>query len=75
MVKDTTGGTDRKLDAPEETLDLNARMVDQELGDKQITEGLADEMVGQESPVLSGFPARSHHMAVEVSVSVTRFPI
>jgi len=68
VVTDTTGRTDRKLDAPEETLNLNARMVNQELGDEQITEGLADKMVGHESPVLSSFPARSQGMTVEISI-------
>ena len=63
--------TDRKLDAPEETLNLNAHVVDQELGDEKVAEGLAHEVVGQEPPILSGSPAR----VVKVSVSADRVPI
>lgn len=46
-VKDPTSRTDRKLDAPEKTLNLNSHVVNQEFGDKKDTEGLAGEVVGQ----------------------------
>ena len=62
VVKDTTDRTDRKLDAPKESLNLNADIVYQEFGDKKVAEGLADEVVGQEPPVLSGSPARSQRI-------------
>lgn len=45
--------TDRKLDASEETLNLYSHVVDQKLGDEKVAKRLADEVVGQDSPVLS----------------------
>ena len=62
-VKNTTGKTDRKFDTPEETLDLNAHIVDQELGDEKVGEGLANTVVGQKPPVLSGLPVESRRSA------------
>ena len=58
-MKNTTDETDRKLDTPEETLDLNAHIVDQKLGDEKVGGGLTNAVVGQKPPVLSGLPVRS----------------
>jgi hypothetical protein len=54
VVNDPTGRTDRKLDAPEKTFNLNSHVVNQELNDEKVTVGLTGEVVGQESPILSG---------------------
>ena len=62
-MKNTTGKTDRKLDTPEETLDLNAHVVDQELGDEKVGGGLTDAVVSQKPPVLSGLPVGSRRSA------------
>ena len=37
-VNDPTGGTNRKLDTPEKTLNLNSRVVDQEFCDEKVAE-------------------------------------
>ena len=66
------GRADRKLDAPEETLNLNAHVIDQELRDEKVGGGLTDAMVGQKPPVLSCLPAGSRKI---VEVSVNRPPI
>ena len=54
VARATIDRTDRELDAPKETLDLNSHVVNQKLGDKKVAERLADEVVSQDSPVLSG---------------------
>jgi len=64
-----TSRTDRKLDTPEETFYLNPHVVNQELGDEKVAEGLTDEVVGKESPILSNLPAKSHHRVMQVSLS------
>jgi hypothetical protein len=46
VVNDPTGRTDRKLDAPEKTFNLNSHVVNQELNDEKVTVGLTGEMVG-----------------------------
>jgi len=53
-VKATVDLTDRKLDASEETLNLDSHVVNQKLGDEKVAERLADEVVCQDPPVLSG---------------------
>jgi hypothetical protein len=69
-AEDTTSRTNRKLDTPETTLHLNAHVVDQEFGDEKVTEGLTDEVVGQESPVLSGLPAMGLWKSVSLPIGL-----
>lgn len=38
VVNDPTGGTNRKLDTPEKTLNLNSHVVNQELRDEKVAE-------------------------------------
>ena len=71
-MENTTGRADRKLDAPEETLDLNAYIIDQELGDEEVGGGLTDAVVSQEPPVLHGLPEGLRRV-VGVSISANRF--
>jgi len=52
VAKATVDRTDRELDAPKETLNLDSHVVNQKLGDKKVAERLTDEVVGQDSPVL-----------------------
>ena len=68
-AEDTTSRTNRKLDTPETTLHLNAHVVDQEFGDEKVTEGLTDEVVGQESPVLSGLPVMGLWKSVSLPIA------
>lgn len=49
--------TNRKLDTPEKTFDLNSHVVNQEFSNKKGTEGLAGKVMGQQPPILSNVPA------------------
>ena len=77
MVKAAIDRTDRKLGAPEETLNLDSHVVDQEFDDEKVAERLADEMMGQDSPVLSDLLARptTTMWSKKSASSAARFPI